>query len=556
MDALRELLRHCSMQPHTDHCSMLYGVVERRKGWLFPALVLMGILYQMHEVTVLLAIPLAIALLLAPRTFRWRDILFGGIGLVVIFFPYLLWQVYTHFTDLHTILTLARQHSHIDGQALHFYQIFLTPNDPSPTDKHVLPYVLTLLYSWLQYAMPALVVLGLISVVMALVVPRWWGPGQQQGTFPVRLPSLQSLHLLQANPYRCGLIVLLVWQIVPMLILSRHAIDLHSQYFFMLLPGPFILIGIFFTHVVDWLHKQRGWLRQARYAFYVLAFLLVGAQTLGSTVWLLDTTHGNTSNDTFTPYHNDLFSLKQALNAADTLAQTHHLNHVYVTKDEATQTALSYLSEQMHTPTTLFDASHCLVLPGMNNGPAVLLVGPHSALADALVQHFASATLVSTPARLGGTPFHLYLVSSTPQQTTSNNGLFGNDVQLLAPSAQALQVGKASWRVTHWSLLRSQSARLRTNYGYVMVATNSSNTAQNTTNVCTFNTLRAGDQLLVAFSQPKNVTTTAMNIQVKSFMRVPFNPSYGIFHMETDTDKDTPWIGLATPDGKSSVQVS
>ncbi len=324
----------------------------------------------------------------------------------------------------------------------------------------------------------------------------------------------------------------------------------------MLLPGPFILIGIFFASTVNWLRGQQGRLPQARYTLYVLAFLLVAAQTLGSTAWLLDTTHGTLSNDTFTPYHNDLSSLKQALNAADTLAQDHHLNRVYITIDEATQTALSYLSEQMHTPTTLFEASHCLVLPAVSNGPAVLLVGPHNELADALVQRFASATLVGTPSRLGGAPFHLYLVSSTPEQATAKDALFGNDVQLLAPYAQALQVGQAFWRVTRWSLLHSQDAQLRTNYGYVMVATNSSNTAQNTTNVCTFNTIHAGDQLLVAFSQPKSITMTPMSIQVKSFMRVPFNPSYGIFHMETDTDKDTPWMGLLTANGKSSVQVS
>ena len=567
--------------------ALYYGVVERRKGWLFPALVLLGILYQMHEIAVLLAIPFVVALLLSPHTFRWRDIVFASIGLIIIFFPYLLWQDYTHFTDLHTILTLARQHSRIDGQALQFYQIFLTPNKPLATDPHMLPYALTPLYSWLQYAMPTLVVLGLLSLVFALVAPRMWGqedaphtgrqghpqgdapPIRREGSgsgfvygrgIPLRVPLRQlhhSLRSLQSDRNRCGIIVLLVWQVAPLLILSRHAIDLHTQYFFMLLPGPFVLIGIFFGHTVNWLRRQHGWLHQTRIALYSLAFLLVATQTLGSTAWILDTTHGNISNDTFTPYHNDLLSLKQALNDADSLAQAQHLNHVYVTVDEATQTALGYLSEEMHTPTTLFDASRCLVLPGAVNGPAVLLVGPHDALTDALVKQFANATLVSMPTRLGGTPFHLYLVSTQPVQTTANKDLFfGNDLQLAERSAQKLVVAQKLWMVTRWNFLHPQTAHLRTNYGYVLMATSNSNPVRQTTNVCTFSTIRAGDQLLVAFSQPKSSTTaTSMSIEAKSFMQIPFNPTYGIFHMETDTTHDTPWLGLQTAKGNHTISV-
>ncbi len=538
--------------------ALFAGVVERRKGWLFPALLLLGILYQMHAITVLLAIPLAVALLLAPHTLRWRDIIFALIGLTILFFPYLLWEVYTHFDDLRTVFTLAKQHARIDGQALTFYQIFITPNQPLSTDNHVLPYALTPLFSWLQYAMPALVVLGLFSLVLALVAPRLWGETKAETGYSDERTSLRRWWgNLQADRYRCGLIILLVWQVVPLLILSRHAIDLHTQYFFMLLPGPFVLIGIFFAHVVNWLQKQKGGLYQTRYALYALAFLLVAAQMLGSTAWVLDTTHGNTSNDAFIPYHNDLSSLKQALNDADTLAQTHHLHHVYITTDVATQTALGYLSEQMHTPTTLFDATHCLVLPNAANGPAVLLVGPHSVLADAMVNRFASATLVDTPSRLGGTPFHLYIVSSLPEQATPQAPSFGNDLQLAEPSAQQLEVAQKSWLVTRWNFLQSQPTHLRTNYGYIMVGTNTNNTAQQAMNSCVFNTIHAGDQLLVAFPQPKSSTPmTSISIEAKSFMQLPFNPTYGIFHMETDTMLSTPWVGLHTANGDSAIQVS
>src|ERR1700676_4530687 len=57
--------------------SLFRGVVERKKGWLLPALVLLGILYQLHEITLLMAPLLIVALLLAPRTIRLRDFVLG-----------------------------------------------------------------------------------------------------------------------------------------------------------------------------------------------------------------------------------------------------------------------------------------------------------------------------------------------------------------------------------------------------------------------------------------------------------------------------------------------
>ncbi|MFL5624874.1 MAG: hypothetical protein ACJ788_04685, partial [Ktedonobacteraceae bacterium] len=41
--------------------ALFWGVVERRKGWLFPALFLLGVIYQLHEITIILVIPLLLA---------------------------------------------------------------------------------------------------------------------------------------------------------------------------------------------------------------------------------------------------------------------------------------------------------------------------------------------------------------------------------------------------------------------------------------------------------------------------------------------------------------
>src|SRR5256885_14840850 len=46
---------------------------------------------------------------------------------------------------------------------------------------------------------------------------------------------------LRADPARCGLVVLLVWQIVPVLLLSRHSAPIHQHYLLLVIPGPLIL---------------------------------------------------------------------------------------------------------------------------------------------------------------------------------------------------------------------------------------------------------------------------------------------------------------------------
>ncbi|MFL5694822.1 MAG: ArnT family glycosyltransferase [Ktedonobacteraceae bacterium] len=520
--------------------ALFWGVVERRKGWLFPALVLLGVLYQMHPITLLLAIPLLAAVVLAPGTLRWRDLALALAFLLVIFSPYLMWEVYTRFADVSAVFTLAKQHAHIDGQAIHFYHVFLSPYDKLPTDTHSVVFLLAPLLTWLYVAVPLLTLGGFVTAGVLLLRSRWSGVRSWWAD-------------LRADSYRCGLLLLLTWQIVPLLILSRHAVDLHSQYFFMFLPGPFILIGLCLAKAVAWFQARGGQWNILRYGMYVIASLVIIAQLVGSTAEIIDSSSGNFNDRGFYPYHNDFRSLQSALDEADQLAQQRRLNRVYVTTDIATQTALRYLAEQMHTPATLFDASNCLVLPNPADGPAVLLVGPYDGLTNALLSQFAAATLIDQPARLGGSPFRLYIVTPAATPTSSQNTFRGN-LQMLGTQAQHLNYNGSSWLVTRWSLLRAEQPSYRTTYNYALRVLLNGNSEQS---LCTFTSIRAGDQLLVTFGLPKNASIPALvTIKAQSFMTIPNNPFYGPFHMETDTDRSTVRIVLQTRDSKDSIALN
>src|SRR5205823_10052468 len=127
------------------------------------------------------------------------------------------------------------------------------------------------------------------------------------------------------------------------------------------------------------------------------------------------------------------------------VAQHRHLNRVYITMSsyDDTLTALPFLAEQMRTPTTLFDAASCLVLPAPGDGPAVLLVRSTDKVVATLLSHFGTVTLVDQPPLLGTSPFQLYIVTpSAPDlQPPSARNEFVKHLQLLAPQAQQLSLG-------------------------------------------------------------------------------------------------------------------
>src|SRR5205085_563165 len=80
--------------------TLFWGVVDRRRGWLAPAVLLLGLLVQLHESTALLVVPLLVAIALAAKTIRWRDLALSAILLFIIYAPYLLWEIHTTFVAL------------------------------------------------------------------------------------------------------------------------------------------------------------------------------------------------------------------------------------------------------------------------------------------------------------------------------------------------------------------------------------------------------------------------------------------------------------------------
>ena len=547
--------------------ALFWGVVDRRKGWLFPALVLLGILIQLHITIVILSSLLLVALVLSPGTVRLRDLALGLTFLLLLFSTYLLWEFSIKFADLNILLQISKLHSQFDLTALNYYGFFLNPYVNIPTNTHSLEYILVPLLKWLSPTMAIFIVCGLALITIGVISsPQLWkrdsGVDEESRTsrHPVRR-SLETVRTLwtdfRATPQRCGYFLLLCWQIVPIIILSRHSVLVFPYYLLMVLPGPFIIIGILLSTLGYWFQRQSGMWKIAHYGVYICTCLVIVSQLLGSTAVLIDEASGNNLHGYS---YNTLNSYEDALAEADQLALRRHLNHVYIATDQFTEVTLRYLAEQMRTPTTLFNASRCLVLPDPTDSPAVLLVGPYDKLTGVLLSQFAITTLVDQPKRLGSAPFQLYIVQTIAgQKPTPSNEAFVNNLQLLDNRAQQLSYDNSTWLTMRWRFIRSASPNYRTSYTYAMRAllNDNGNGGLSISSQCVSTSMRTGDQLVVAFQLPKGVSVPAsLNISATYYVTMPRDLSYGPIHLENIRDQSTHPTTLQTTEGRTGITLS
>lgn len=547
---------------------LLMGVVSRRKGWLWMALILWGWNLQLHASCIYLAIPLAVAFVLAPGTFRWRDALYGGLGLLIIYAPYIVWEVSMMFIDVRTVLQIGGQEKIVDGYAWQLYQLFLHPyaiTDVShPLHWKIVPFLDAT--SWLSQLPSFVHHLSYGIVVLVGVCIVWSG---LRGFWPGRLTMrnggfwravLGYWRRLRASPYRSGLLVLFSWQVVPLLLLIRHD-KLHLHYLIFLLPGPCILLGIGLGALVKWactwqVRQIAG--RMVRYGAYTLALVVILVQAVGTTMGLRDLNEGRYSDGgPVRYYYNDLRSLENAVEEADQAAQTYGARGIYVAVEWHMWDTMRYLGSRTHTPTTVADVGehNCVVLPDPELGPAIIMVGPYNTLVNEIVRQYTQVRLIGEPVRAGGAPFQLYLVEGS-SSTTTGQATVGNEMQFMDIVPQTLNVDENMWTVSQWRSLRNAPVEYRRIYHYDMTLA-TGNEGVTYGSQCVFNALRTGDRVIAAFDTPDEVEPKDMQrqgrLQVRAYEDYLYYLQYGPLTFQTDHMISTPAHLLRTEQGDEWV---
>jgi hypothetical protein len=186
----------------------------------------------------------------------------------------------------------------------------------------------------------------------------------------------------------------------------------------------------------------------------------------------------------------------------------------------------------------------------------VLLVGPYDRLTNDLLAQVAHARLVEQLQRPGGQPFKLYIVTPAPVPPLSQ-AQFAPHLQLLGQQQSYVSAANSSWLVTRWSLLHAAQPVLRTTYNFALTARPGGSGGPALQSLCTLTSMRPGDQLVATFNLPPHAAAvpSTVTLQVQSFMTVPYNPSYGPLHLETDSSRDSPRVTLHTAKGQDSITV-
>lgn len=540
--------------------ALFRGAVARRTGWFAPAVLLLGLAIQLSGSSIYLTPALAIALVLGYKTVRWRDLTLGILLLALIFSTYLVWEAATGYADLPLLLGASSQHAMIDGQAFNDYFRFLTSYSTPPIELHpffqkifILMHLHQLAMRVLIFASFALLLLGLgwerVQLMARGAVERVAASTPVNVSASLWRQLWDRWNVFIASPQRRGILLLLAWQLLPLLLLSRHSISLQVHYLLILMPGPFILIGLLVSQVSSWCASLSAQNRALRLVVPTLAVLLILLQTLGSVAWLLNNTDGNHISTANTS--NTLQDLRNAVQTTDQLASKHHLQHIYIDTDARTVDALNYLAQQTQTPNTLMlnNISHCLPLPATSQGPTMMLFGPTGTFDETLLTHFTGATLVNKPPRLGGTPFHIYsvppLVGTSDAPTASGSFTLESrrPVMLVWRNPDTPGQPAIHMLVTFWRNHAQRDTHAGSSWTYHFSARHTGNGTNDSSAVanCQLTGLTPGEQLLVPFSLPAGSTALPTSLVISGTIasNTPYVLNYGPFHFQTLREQST-----------------
>jgi 4-amino-4-deoxy-L-arabinose transferase-like glycosyltransferase len=538
------------------------GVVEEKRYWFLPAALLIGAMYQFHNTAVYLLAPLLVAVALARKTIRWRELPLAALVLLL-YVPYIYLESRSQYADLSRLFHLAGQPARFSSDALELYPVFVQSFVLNPlhqhADTHLIPsnehsiLLTTPLRFIAQFTQPEswlmeLLLVGGISTVIVLILCS--GRCHEQGGMPGWWKELL------ASPQRKGLILLLVWQgMVLFMVHPPVNVYIYIHYLTYLLPGPFILIGLSLANVVKL--AQGLWpLREqvVHYGLYVGVGLIVGVQMVTSAGWLVDHALGNFASNYARPEYFDLATVQRIVNEADQVAQQQHLSRAYIDIHGDDESAVRYLAQFIHTQVAVFDSQQCMVLPDARSGPVVYVTDPNREDIDALLKRYTTARLVEEIQHPGGAPFKLYVLGAKPEPRPALQ--LSGGVQLLSPQADVLssQGRTSQWLATRWTVQNIQAPQPRTTYRYIFNFQLEGTTTGGPQQLCELSRTWPGDQLIPFFKLVENAPRHLVT-QVQAFSLRPQHYDLGSLKLVTFFSVDTSRITLQTANGRKIISL-
>ncbi len=493
--------------------TLCLGVIDHKRGWLGWNVLLWAVAIQLHTT----ALPLIALTLLGAwyvrAEVRLRDLAYAVGAMIILFAPTLAWEVASGGSDLVAVRAFAtsRHGGTDDAAGLFLYELF-TPTSaltPGSAALHTvtapgvgaLTVVVSLIYLAAQLWLPARVLSGVLPNW-----PRWlrwlgWAHTSAALTGPAPTGLATALdergsvaagsrgeaarlgnakpHGMQAGAIRPVerrvaraaldepqwrfLLLLGLWQGLPVVLMVRHSSAVHPHYLLVVLPATFLIVGVFLATLsrqfADWASQAWArlrpaseivaptlWARRAGYALALLVVLLAAAQSYG-VLAQLNAIHSGAVNEATSSYGLTLTEQRQALQAAADAARQYDTQAMIATTT-LLQEPLGYQAATNYAGVSAYIGANCLVTSATGAAPLVTLATPPVGAANLLGQ-LQGAQVLRTLSLPGAAPLPIYLLPATSH--------FIGETPIAASAASAAASG--AYAVAYASLPTAQTAR-------------------------------------------------------------------------------------------------
>jgi hypothetical protein len=510
------------------------GVVQKRKRWLVPHLIVLGLLSQLHPIMAYLLPTTLVGLALLWPRIPWKSLVIGLLCIGLLYVPTLLWELVSNWADTRVLLR------HFFATSSTYDLLGLDQLLAVLRFQGMLPFGVSA--AWLGWLMNG-------AYVLALGWLGWWvGAPLLRALQAMRRDGAVALWQVREAAEWRGALLLFIWQAAPLLLLIHRTQGYCQCYMVLFFPAPYITLGVCFAWVV-----RRGKLleaistasvRLARRPPASIALSLQGA--LPGILWrgalvcslvVLLGLQALASSHLMVAYRG-LDTEEASLSAGQHEAYAIGAQHTIVASSLFLQSAFAYLAEHEPGAVEVQSAESCLALPAAAALPTVVVTAfdQKESAVDKVLAALPAATLLRTLPVRDLPPDHLYRVDGSTLHLAGEQTLSQPVVadQHLALEGMVALPGPQRLVVLRWRVLQTYQEPTGTGAEPLsllfsvqpMTGTSDASGAASTA-LCTPGHLQVGETLLTWFSLPgsgaalpDSVVLAALSVRTVAAQRV------------------------------------
>lgn len=459
----------------------------------------LSFLIELHYGAVALIPFTIVVLVLNWRRLAWRWVL-GAVGLtILLWLPFLIFQLTHNFTDLHALLKLMHRTPHVDLQGFQWVIDMVGVNAFNGWTGVTFPRYVAVtptfdtLYSMEKYLFLA----GVVYVLGHLARTR----GEAKGDWRY--------------------VLLVLWLIIPPLFFVRHNEPLYPHYFLTVFPAQFIFIGLLYSDTERWVRRrvaEQPTKMSVAVASGVVGYGLVGAIVASQVYGYAAVMHWVTSVTAAGSFGVPLRQREQAIDSAVALSAGTKKPVYVASSGQDYPAAFEYLAYE-RVSLKVFDDRNTFVAPADDGKPTIYLTSdPRQPVSKFLQQRFVSdlVKVIAWPGQQTG--FDLYrLPSNAGAQLLDEtklrpiNRTMDGDMRLIGYSVDTTtaKAGEPLHLQVYWQILNVPAKPIEISFFSHLIDTNGHVWAQDDGLGYPERFWRKGDMVVSWFTLPAESTMGA-----------------------------------------------